>query len=307
MRLGLVGQLPDDFARQLGERFPEVELAEDGRVDALLFWGRPLDRVLDIIERQPDLAWVHQRAAQVQPQLLAALDGHRAILTNGVGAHGPAIGEYVAALVLAHYKRLPALYELQQRGEWSPDFAFRELAGQTVGILGLGSGGTSSARVLRGFGVRLRGLRRTGSPTPEVDQVFQPAQLGEFLDGLDVLVIAAPLTSATRGLIGGSELGRLKRGALLVNVGRAEIVDYGAMLEALESGQLGGAALDVFEPEPLPSDSPLWQMPNVIISPHCADSTPEAPLRSLDIFLENLGRFVRGDALRNVVDRGEGY
>jgi phosphoglycerate dehydrogenase-like enzyme len=141
----------------------------------------------------------------------------------------------------------------------------------------------------------------------EVDQVFQPAQLGEFLDGLDVLVIAAPLTSATRGLIGGSELGRLKRGALLVNVGRAEIVDYGAMLEALESGQLGGAALDVFEPEPLPSDSPLWQMPNVIISPHCADSTPEAPLRSLDIFLENLGRFVRGDALRNVVDRGEGY
>jgi phosphoglycerate dehydrogenase-like enzyme len=307
MRLGVVGELPADFARRLAERFPDVELAENERLDALLFWGRPLERVLEIVERQPDLAWLHQRAAQVQPKLLAALEGHPTILTNGVGAQGPAIGEYVAAAVLAHYKRLPALFALQERCEWAPDFAFRELAGQTVGILGLGSGGTSTARVLRGFGVRLRGLRRTGSPTPEVDQVFRPTELGEFLDGLDVLVITAPLTPATRGLIGRSELAKLKRGALLVNVGRAEIVDDAAMLEALQSGRLGGAALDVFEPEPLAVDSPLWRMPNVIISPHCADSTPESPMRSLDIFLDNLDRFRRGEPLRNVVDREQGY
>ena len=306
MRLGLVGQLPDAYSRRLHERFPEVEIVDEG-LDALLFWGRPLERVIEIVTRQPDLAWVHQRAAGVQPKLLEALSGHPTVLTKGTGAHGPAIGEFVAALVLAFYKNLPGLFRLQERCEWSADFSFRELAGRTVGIVGLGSAGSSTARVLRAFGVRLRGLRRTGVPTPEVDRVYVPSELAEFLDGLDVLVIAAPLTAATRGLIGGPELARLQGGALLVNVGRGPIVDQVAMLAALDNGQLGGAALDVFESEPLPPDSALWRMPNVIVSPHCADSTPESPQRSLEIFLDNLGRFRRGEPLLNVVDREEGY
>jgi phosphoglycerate dehydrogenase-like enzyme len=307
MRLGLVGQLPDAYTRRLGERFPEVELTEDGPLDALLFWGRPLERAVEIVTRQPDLAWVHQRAAGVQPGLLEALEGHTTVLTRGTGAQGPAIGEYVAALVLAFYKNLPGLFRLQERCEWAGDFAFRELAGQTVGIIGLGSAGSSTANVLRGFGVHLRGLRRTGVPSAEVDRLYTPSELAQFLDGLDVLVVAAPLTSATRHLIGGQELARLRRGALLVNVGRGPIVDEAAMLAALENGQLGGAALDVFDSEPLPPESPLWRLPNVIISPHCADSTPESPQRSLDIFLDNLDRFQRGEPLLNVVDRQEGY
>jgi phosphoglycerate dehydrogenase-like enzyme len=306
MRLGLVGQLPDAVGRRIAERFPQIEFADE-QLDVLLFWGRPLERVVEIVTRQPDLAWVHQRAAGVQPKLLEALAGHPTVLTKGTGAQGPAIGEYVAAVVLAYYKDLPGLFRLQQRCAWSADFAFRELAGQTVGIIGLGSAGSSTARLLRGFGVHLRGLRRTGAPTAEVDRVYAPSELGEFLDRLDVLVIAAPLTAATRGLIGGQEVARLRRGALLVNVGRGPIVDEAAMLAALESGQLGGAALDVFDSEPLAPDSPLWKMPNVIISPHCADSTPESPQRSLDIFLDNLDRFSRGESLRNVVDREAGY
>jgi phosphoglycerate dehydrogenase-like enzyme len=306
MRLGLVGAFPDAYVRRLGERFPDVELATQG-LDALLFWGRPLEQVVEIVTRQPDLAWIHQRAAGVQPKLLDALAGHPTILTKGTGAQGPAIGEYVAALVLAFYKNLPGLVRLQQAGEWSSDFAFRELAGQRVGIIGLGSAGLATARVLRGFGVHLRGLRRTSSPAPEVDELFRPADLGWFLDGLDVLVIAAPLTRATQALIGAAELGRLRRGALLVNVGRGPIVDEPAMLDALASRQLGGAALDVFDTEPLPPESPLWRMANVIVSPHCADSTPESPQRSLDIFLDNLDRFQRGEPLLNVVDRQEGY
>jgi phosphoglycerate dehydrogenase-like enzyme len=308
MRLGLVGQLPDAYARRLLERFPQVEIAEaDGTLDAVLFWGRPLERVVEIVSGQPDLGWVHQRAAGVQPKLLEALRGHPTLLTRGSGAQGPAIGEYVAAAVLAFYKNLPGLFRLQQRCAWADDFAFRELAGQTVGILGLGSAGTSTARVLRGFGVHLRGLRRTGAPAAEVDRVYVPSELGEFLDGLNVLVIAAPLTAATERLIGAAELASLRPGALLVNVGRGPIVDELAMLAALESGQLGGAALDVFDAEPLPPESPLWRMPNVIISPHCADSTPESPERSLDIFMDNLARFLRGEALLNVVNREEGY
>jgi phosphoglycerate dehydrogenase-like enzyme len=306
MRLGLVGAFPDAYVRRLGERFPDFELATQG-LDALLFWGRPLEQVVEIVTRQPDLAWIHQRAAGVQPKLLDALAGHPTILTKGTGAQGPAIGEYVAALVLAFYKNLPGLVRLQQAGEWSSDFAFRELAGQRVGIIGLGSAGLATARVLRGFGVHLRGLRRTSSPAPVVDELFRPADLGWFLDGLDVLVIAAPLTRATQALIGAAELGRLRRGALLVNVGRGPIVDEPAMLDALASGQLGGAALDVFDTEPLPPESPLWRMANVIVSPHCADSTPESPQRSLDIFLDNLDRFQRGEPLLNVVDRQEGY
>jgi phosphoglycerate dehydrogenase-like enzyme len=307
MRLRIIGDFPQSYYQRVRAEFPDLELATDGRVDAVLSWSRPLADVIEAARQQPDLPWIHTRAAGVSPALADALNGHSTVLTNGSGAQGPAIGEYVAALVLVFYKDLFRLHALQQQGEWASDFALRELRGQRLGIVGLGSLGGSTATVMRGFGVHVRGLRRTGAPAENVDEVFGPAELGAFLDGLDILVIAAPLTEGTRGLIGAAELARLNRGALLVNVGRGQIVDEPAMLEALRSGQLGGAALDVFETEPLPAESPLWRMSNVIVSPHCADSTPQSPERSLEIFLDNLSRFERGQPLLNVVDREQGY
>ena len=183
----------------------------------------------------------------------------------------------------------------------------RELRGARVGIVGLGDLGGSIARVLRPFGVALRALRRTGGSSTDVDEVFGQGQLTPFLDGLDVLVIAAPLTDETRGLIGAEELALLSHGALLVNVGRAAIVEQDAMLAAIRSGQLGGAALDVFLSEPLPAESELWREPNVYISPHCADASPQSLDRGLDLFVDNVERFGKGEALRNVVDRQAGY
>jgi phosphoglycerate dehydrogenase-like enzyme len=140
-----------------------------------------------------------------------------------------------------------------------------------------------------------------------VTRVCRPQQLAEFLDGLDALVIAAPLTDQTRGLIGAAELARLPEHAVLVNVGRGPIVDQDALIVALRGGRLAGAALDVFDHEPLAPSSALWSLPNVIITPHCADSTPQTDQRCLDLLLDNIARFRQGKPLRNVVDPTRGY
>jgi phosphoglycerate dehydrogenase-like enzyme len=309
LRLGILGTMPDAYTRDLGRRFPDVELASahDADYDVLVVWELDADAAVKLIEERPRLAWVHLRWAGVPAQVVHALGDRSTLLTNGSGAHGMAIGEYVVGVVLVHYKRFHEMRAAQQRSAWLAGFRIRELRGQTVGIIGLGDLGGSTARVLRPFGVRLRGLRRSAAPSADVDEVFTHGRLAEFLAGLDVLVVAAPLTDETRGLIGAAELARLTPGALLVNVGRAVIVDQAAMVDALASGQLGGAALDVFPTEPLAADSPLWQTPNVFISPHCADASPQSLERGLALFLDNIGRFQRGESLHNQVDRAAGY
>lgn len=308
-RLGVVGNMTAPYSTELAHRFPGVctVVPGEGDLDALVMWELDAQAVADAVAANAALRWVHLRWAGVPRQVLEALDGRDVVLTNGSGAHGLAVAEYVAGVVIAHYKGFFEMHEAQARSEWLAGFTLRELRGSTVGILGLGDLGLSIARVLRGFGVRLRGLRRSPGICVEVDELFQPNALHEFLRGLDVLVVAAPLTRATEGLIGAAELAALTRGALLVNVGRALVVQQNAMLDALLGGQLGGAALDVFEEEPLAADSPLWQMPTVFISPHCCDATPQSLERGLAIFLDNLERFVRGQALENVVDRAAGY
>jgi phosphoglycerate dehydrogenase-like enzyme len=308
-RLGLVGDFASPYTEELARRYPTVELvpAADGDLDAMVLWEPDARAVQDGVARNQDLRWVHLRWAGVPAAVVKALTGHPAVLTNGSGAHGLAVAEYVAGVVLAHYKGFFEMRAAQQRSEWLPGFKLRELRGSLVGIVGLGDLGLNIARVLRGFGVRLRGLRRTRGNSPEVDELFQAAQMAAFLDGLDVLVVAAPLTAETHGMIGAEQLASLPRGALLVNVGRALVVDQDAMLAALQRGHLGGAALDVFETEPLPPDSPLWQMPNVFVSPHCCDASPQSLERGLELFLDNVGRFLRGEPLANVVDRDAGY
>ncbi|HEY3059033.1 MAG TPA: D-2-hydroxyacid dehydrogenase, partial [Chloroflexota bacterium] len=288
---------------------PEVTLlpADGATIDALVVWDLDVALAVQAIEQHPTLQWVHLRWAGVPSEVLQALEGRDIPLTNGSGAHGVAMGEYVVGVVLAHYKRFHDMHAAQLRSEWIDGFGLRELRGQRVGIIGLGDLGGSIARVLRPFGVALRSLRRSGAPSADVDEVFATDRVDDFLDGLDVLVIAAPLTVETRGLIGANQLARLAPGAFLVNVGRAAIVDEAAMLAALRSGQLDGAALDVFLTEPLPADSPLWTEPNVYISPHCADASPQSLERGLALFVDNVERFARGEQLRNVVDRQAGY
>jgi phosphoglycerate dehydrogenase-like enzyme len=305
VRLGVLGELPPEYAKQLGD--VEIVPGDAEQMDALIAWELDVPGILAGLDRQHQLRWIHLRWAGVPHQVVDAVRGRSTVLTNGSGAHGAAIAEYVLGVVLWHYKRFGDMRQAQTESKWLRNLQLREVRGSLVGIVGLGDLGRSTARALRGLGVRLRGLSRGGAPCAEVDEVYAASAVASFVEGLDVLVIAAPLTPATQGLIGARELASLAPGALLVNVGRAPLVDQQAMLEALENGKLGGAALDVFEAEPLAAESPLWRMPNVFISPHCSDATPESRERGFLILRDNVGRFCRGEPLRNLVDLDHGY
>jgi phosphoglycerate dehydrogenase-like enzyme len=250
--------------------------------------------------------WVHTRAAGVDPSLAALAARAGTVLTTGSGAHGAAVAEHVVALVLAHLRRIPDLVRAQQARQWPGDFPVSELRGRLAGLIGAGDLGRCTARLLQAFGARVRGLRRVAAPVPEMPEMHGADALPEFLAGLEVLVIAAPLTPETRGMIGPAELGRLAPGCLLVNVGRGPIVEEAALVAALQSGHLGGAALDVFDTEPLPPSSPLWSLPNVLVSPHCADLTAQTAERCLSQYLNQVSAFRRGAALR-AVDPALGY
>jgi phosphoglycerate dehydrogenase-like enzyme len=307
IRLRILGRPEDGVRARIAAA--DVELVEqDGPpgLDAVFGWEPDVDAVLATLRAHPRLPWVHMRWAGIPRALLEGMAPYPTILTNGSGAHGPAMAESVLGMVLAHYKQHADLRAHQLRAEWAPRY-LAELRGQTAGLVGLGDLGGAIAAALDALGVRVLGLRRQPRPTPHVAEVFGPTQLDAFLSRLDILVLAAPLTPETERLIGAAQLARLPRGALLVNVGRGQLVDEAALIDALRAGHLAGAALDVFDVEPLPPTSPLWTLPNVFISPHTADTTRQSEERGLAIFLDNLDRFRRGLPLRNVVDRTLGY
>lgn len=301
--------------RGLAERvkriWPEAVVRDNapaGACDVAMVWDTDTDpgELIRFMTRQSEGCWLHTTASGVPAELLAIARDRGVVVTKGSGAHGPAVAEHVLALLLAHVKRLPELIRAQRARHWEP-LITAELAGQTVGILGLGAVGRSIARLLSAMGVTVLGVRHGQGDVPEVARTYQPAGLAELLGVVDALVIAVPLTPLTRGMIGSAELARLKPGAVIVNVARGPVVVTAALVAALESGHLAGAALDVFDAEPLPASSPLWNMPNVVLTPHCADRTPGTDVRSLQLMLDNVLRFRTGLPLRNVVDLDRGY
>jgi phosphoglycerate dehydrogenase-like enzyme len=307
LRLRILGAPDAGIAARVASADVEVVESDSSQgLDAAFGWEPDVDAVLATLRAHPTLPWVHMRWAGIPRALLEGMAPYPAVLTNGSGAHGPAMAESVLGMILAHYKQHADLRTRQQRAEWAPRY-LPELRGETAGVIGLGDLGGAIAGALTALGVHVLGVRRQPRPTANVEQVFGPDQLDELLPRLDILVLAAPLTGETERLMGAARLARLPRGALLVNVGRGQLVDEAALVDALRSGQLGGAALDVFEVEPLPTSSPLWSLPNVFISPHTADTTQASEERGLVIFLDNLERFRRGAPLRNVVDRTLGY
>lgn len=293
----------------------ELVTRADPDCDAVVLWDHPADVVVPLIRAAADtggsgtgrLRWIGLRNVGVDPALCAALIGSPVVLTNGTGGHGPAIAEYVAAVVLAHLKRLPELGRAQAERRWRDGVTLSELAGRTVGVIGTGDIGRSTARIMAAFGTQVRGVNRRGRPADGFARIFPVDRLHAFLDGVDVLVVASPLTDATRGMIGRTELNLLRAGAYLVNVGRGPIVDEPALIEALTGGNLGGAALDVFDTEPLPPASPLWTIPTVTITPHGSDATAGTEERCLAVLADNLARFATGQPLRSVVDVSAGY
>ncbi len=254
----------------------------------------------------PDLRWMQATAAgageQVGAAELTAEELDRVIVTSAAGVHAGPLAEFALLGMLAFAKNLPRLRADQRAHRWS-HYAMDELSGRTVLIVGLGQVGGEVARLAAAFGMRVIGLNRTGAGDySHVDELVRIDVLGDRLPEADAIVISLPLTDATRGLIDAAAIGAIKPGATLVNIGRGAIVDEAALVAALREGRLGGAALDVFATEPLDADSALWDLPNVLVSPHTAALSVRENERIVALFAENLGRYLRGEDLVNRVD-----
>lgn len=259
----------------------------------------------DLARRAPCLRWIQSTSAGVE-QLLPYLPPG-VVLTNASGVHGPKGGEFAMTALLMLNHRVPHFVTRQRESRWDQAFA-TPIAGKTVVLVGVGRIGEEVARLARRFGLRVLGVRRTARPHRFVDEMYGPEALRRILPRADFVVVTAPSTKGTRGLLGRAELDRLPRHAGLVNLGRAAVVDYAALEAKLRRGELGGAVLDVFPEEPLPPESPLWSTPSLIVAPHCAvDDAAAYVSRCLDIFFDNLRRHLAGRPLRNRVEPALGY
>jgi phosphoglycerate dehydrogenase-like enzyme len=256
------------------------------------------------------LRWVQAGTAGVNHLLDAGLRHSPVILTNAVGAHGVPMAEVILAMMLAFATRLHLLIHAQRTQAWIKDEVLAhkfELGGQTLCVIGLGDIGGTLVLKAKALGMRVLGVRRSQSPFPDIDGQYKREQLLDALPEADHVALCLPLTDETQGVIGEAELRAMKPSAYIYNVGRGASIHGQALLRGLQEGWIAGAGLDVTDPEPLPDDSPLWTLPNVILSQHTSGSSPHNADRITGIFLDNLGRFRRGEPLRNVVDKTLGY
>lgn len=283
----------------VAERLPGAEV--------LFVWaGAPY--LESLWERAGAVRWVQSGLAGVDRLLFPGLVSGEVVLTNARGIFSASLAEYVVAAMLYFAKRIPEMSRLQRERVWRKVVPV-DLAGATLGVLGLGDVGLAVARLAKGLGMRVVGIRRhqSAEPPPEVDLELPIERMAEALGGCDYLALCTPLTPRTRGLVGARELASLPRHAVLVNISRGGVLDEEALSAALETGGIAGAAVDVFEREPLPSESPLWTAPNLLISAHTVDNVAGWEERVVALFIDNFRRYVAGQPLLNVVDQRRGY
>jgi len=253
--------------------------------------------------------WVHSLWAGVDRQLSPELLANPAPFTNGRGVFAIALAEWAIGAMLFFGHDLRRLVRQQEAGIWE-QFESALLRGHMLGIVGYGEIGRAVAELARPFGMKISAIRRrpelSGSD-PLIDAAYPPEKLHELMAASDYVVMATPLTTQTRGMIGEAEIAAMKPSAVVINVGRGQAVQEAALIAALEAGKIRGAALDVFETEPLPAGHPFYSLKNVLISPHAADQTPGWNLRATECFLDNFRRFRAGESLKNVVDKHAGY
>jgi phosphoglycerate dehydrogenase-like enzyme len=255
------------------------------------------------IEAGPRLRWLTTPAAGVEGVPLETVERRGLALTNGAGLHAVPIAEFAVMAMLAAAKGFPEFVRAQDRSEWlSPPPERGELQDSRALVVGLGGIGRAIAGRLRAFGVEVTGVRRSGA-----EGTLGPDQWRPRLADFDWVILAAPLTTGTTHVIGETELRAMKRTAWLVNIARGGLIDHAALVRALREGWIGGAYVDATDPEPLPSESPLWTMPNVIVTPHSSAISTRLTERVVDLFLDNLDRFLSERPLRNLVDLRAGY
>jgi D-2-hydroxyacid dehydrogenase (NADP+) len=312
-------------AREFGERIRAIDpgalLVTPSVVDGHLRWSSDVSSadacclsedmwqeldlrrtVLPAVFGIEGLKWFHTFSAGVDSPAFQVLIDRGTLLTNSSGASAPSIAQYVIAMMLHCVKLVDQWRAQQQKHDWA-QLRPGELTGLTAGIIGTGSIGGEVARLAKAFHMRTIGMRRSTASTPNIDEMVPPERLPYLLAESDFIVLACPLTKETEGLIGAGELQTMKPSSTLINVARGRVVDEAALIEALEQGTIAGACLDVFTVEPLPETSTLWDLPNVVVTPHNSGPSPLNMERAMAIFLDNLDRFAQGRELRNLVEK----
>ena len=313
--------VPSWFTDRLKVEFPEIDIlhlnnyegAEEHLRDAEIVFTISLR--LEQFTAAKKLRWVHAPTAAVHQLLFPQIVESDVILTNSTEVHGPVVAEHVIALIFALAKKIPRAVRFQQertwgKGEmWSDPPRPREVMGATLGLVGVGGIGRDVAKKASCLGMYVVAVREhpeKGRPEG-VSEVFSPGELDDVLRRADFVVMAVPLLSTTQGLISAARLAVMKADAYLIKVGRGPQIDEAALAEALRNRKIAGAALDVFDKEPLPAESPLWGMENLLITPHTAGLTEKLWNRHYELFSENLRRYLAHQPLRFVVDKHRGY
>ncbi len=287
---------------------PTSEQALRALAKAEVIFGSHLDPIA-LLDAAPNLKWLQALTAGLDELIAQGLLDRDFVVTTMSGIGATPIAEYCLGVMVMLEKGLHTTMRAQVAHRW--DFRFAgELRGKTCGIVGLGAIGRELARRARAFGMRIVATRRSagsGAADPDADLLLPANELPWLLGESDYVVLCVPLTAETEGLIGADEIALMKPGAALVNIARAAVIDREALLDALRTEHLAGAALDVHDPEPLPPESPFWDLPNTIVTPHRAGAVHGYLDRAAALFAENLGRYARGEPLRNVIDRARGY
>jgi phosphoglycerate dehydrogenase-like enzyme len=292
----------------------EAEIAKLGKnADVILYTGLTGQTVAftKVWPHTAKVKWVHSLSAGVEKVLIPDFIESPVPLTNARGVFKRSLAEFAIAGMLYFTKRVRRLVDSQRAHKWD-DFSTEFLENKIVGIVGYGEIGRECALLAKALGMKIYALRRNPSRSandPVLDKVFAPGELSKMLAGIDVLVAAAPLTPETRHMLSDDAFRKMKPSAIVINVGRGPVVDEAALIRAITEKRLGGAALDVFETEPLAADSPLWDFENVLISPHCTDRTthPDWLDLSMQCFIDNFHRYRNGQPLENIVDKKAGY
>src|ERR1700692_4390599 len=311
---------PDWFPKRLSQEFPQVNVVhlpdykrmdeEIGDAEIVIAWSiRP-----EQIVAAKKLRWIHSPAAAVHQLIFPELVNSDIVFTNAREVHGPVVAEHVIALVFALAKKIPASVRLQQKHVWGQQILWdelpriREVAGATLGMIGLGSIGRPVVKSAKALGMGVYAVREHPEKGSEgADEVFGPGQIDEIFRRSDYIVLATPVTESTKAIASFERLALMKSDACLINVGRGPLVDENALSAALRGKKIGGAALDVFPKKPLTADSPLWDVPNLLITPHTAALTDKLWERHHALFSANLRRYLEGESLLAVVDKAKGY
>jgi phosphoglycerate dehydrogenase-like enzyme len=316
----IVGRPSDRFLAQIERSVEKLDVVVGDtpeafeqvapRAIAILAWDTSAYQLRQVLRVSPGVRWVHSVWAGLDHLPLAELRESRVTLTNARGVFSAALGEWAVGAILYFAKDFRKLVRDQMAGRWVP-YHVDAVADRTVGIVGYGDIGRAVAVRVRALGMRVLGLTRSGPGAGGTDElaerIFGPDERLHMLGQCDYVVITAPLTPETRGLMGVAEIAALKREAVLINIGRGPIVSEEALIDALRGGKIKGAALDVFDREPLPAGHPYYGLENVLISPHSADHTAGWLGAAVQLFLDNLERYRKGETLANVVDTDRGY